>query len=278
MGLNPGELLIDDDFTDTDQLFSPIINGQKKARGAVPRDYSVQPTEMFAPPSEIKLIPRSEWEDRIREKERLKTRISDILLAGDKGKPIPSTDQNGHGYCWAYSTVGCVQAIRAINNQPYVRLNPHAVAAIIKNGRDEGGWCGLSAQFLKEHGVPSFEFWPEHSRSLSNDTREMRANAALHKVTEDWVDLTKQVYDRNLTFDQVASCLLSNIPVAGDFNWWGHSVLLCDLVLVESGSFGIRSRNSWTDGWGDRGFSVHRGQKAIPDGAVALRVTGGTPK
>lgn len=264
--LYPKELIIDDN-TASDLLFLPKVNGRDFSRGAVPRDLAVDPPTMFAPPSDIKLIPRSEWSARIDEQEEAKSRISDVLLHYS----IPSTDQNGHGYCWAYSTVGCVQAVRAINNQPRVRLNPHSVAAVIKNGRDEGGWCGLSAKFLREVGVASFDHWKEHSRDIKQYDDDCKADMAKHRITEDWVDLSKDVYDQNLSFDMLATCLLSLIPCATDFNWWGHSVMACDLVEVEPGDFGIRIRNSWTDGWGDKGFSVLRGSKCKPDGALAIR-------
>lgn len=270
--LMPNEILIDEN-TDNDLLFSPNIDGRRMGMGMTPPT-RVEYRAFGAPPSDMQLIPRSEWSERIKDKVKYMMQLSDILLRGDNGKPIPSTDQNGHGYCWGYSTGGCVQAVRACQGMPYVRLNPHAVCAVIKGGRDEGGWCGLSAKFLREYGIPSFDFWPEHSRNTSYWNAACRANAALHKVTEEWVDLTVSVYDQNLTFDQVATCLLLNIPCALDFNWWGHSVMGCDLVEVGSGNFAIRIRNSWTNNWGDQGFSVIQGSRAIPNGAVALRVVG----
>jgi hypothetical protein len=178
--------------------------------------------------------------------------------------------------CWGHSTVGCVQAVRALNNQPYVPLSAYMVCAIIKRGANEGAWCGLSAKFLREVGVCSQALWPQGNRNYrALDTPEVRADAAKRKVTEDWADLASAVYDQNLTFEQVASCLLSGVPCALDWNWWSHSVMGCDLVEVEPGSFGVRIRNSWGDAWEDRGFAVIRGQKAIPDGAVAVRVAGG---
>lgn len=177
--------------------------------------------------------------------------------------------------CWAHSTVHCVMITRARDNMPYVPLSAYAVAATIMSGRDEGGWCGLSAKFLREKGVPSQAIWPQGERTTwrNYDKPETWENAARHRVEEDWVDLTRQVYDQNLTFDQVASCLLCGIPCAVDFNWWGHSVCALDLVEVSKGSFGIRIWNSWSDAWGDRGMSVLQGKKAIPDGAVAIRTT-----
>jgi hypothetical protein len=267
MGPRPGELLIDDS-TDPDVLFKPVVDGEAKGRGLVPRDYTLYPETMFAPPSDMPLIPRSEWSDRLKEQERTKSRLSDI-----RGS-IPSLDQNGQPYCWAYSTTSAVMVLRAAGNQPYVRLSAHAVGCKIKGFREEGGWCGLSAKFQREQGCPSVQFWPEKSMSRANDKPEVWANAALHKVTEDWVDLTRNVYDQNLTFDQVATCLLSGVPCAVDFNHWSHSVAALDLVEVEAGSFGLRIWNSWGDSWSDRGMGVLRGSKAIPNGAVALRVTG----
>lgn len=268
--VRPGELVIDDS-TDNDKLFRFRINGRICGRGLVP-DQDNSRIEYSSPPSQLKLIPRSEWSDRIKEKVAQKAQISDILLADN----IPSTDQDGDGYCWAYSTGGCTIALRAMQGQPYVKLNPHSVAAVVKNGRDEGGWCGLSLKYLREVGIASEEFWPVHSRDVRNNTAACIANKNLHKVTGEWADLTRSEYDQNLTFDQLATCLLLNVPCATDFNWWSHSVMACDLVEVSSNNFGIRIRNSWTDSYGDKGFAVLQGSKCIPNGAVGLRVTGGT--
>lgn len=262
------EPIIDDDPASKTHAFPDNVR-----TGLLPRDYRESPPDMFAPPADLHLIPRSEWSARIKEQEQLTSRISDVL----RGAGIPSMDQDGVGYCWSHSTTGCNQAVRALNNQPYVPLSAFAVAAIIKKGRDEGGWAGLSAKFLREVGQPSQKLWPQGKRDLSLDTPEMRANAALHKTLEDWVDLTRDVYDQNLTFDQLATCLLTGIPCAVDFNWWSHSVMACDLVEVEAGDFGIRIRNSWSDSWGDKGFGILRGSKCIPNGALAIRSTTVSP-
>lgn len=265
--LKGNEILIDDS-TDNDLLFDPVVDGEKKGRGGIPRDYSVQPVDWFSdPPSNMQIIPKTEWSERIKELEAQKALLSHVR--GD----IASLDQNGQGYCWFYSNSGVVTILRKKANLPYIRFSAHAGACKIKNFKDEGGWCGLSADFWKSTGCPTVEFWPEKSMSKQHDNAATWENAAKHKVTEDWVDLGKAVYDRNLTFDQVATCLLLGLPCAVDFNWWGHSVCALDLVEVEPGDFGIRIWNSWSDGWGEKGTSVLRGSKARPDGAVCLRVT-----
>lgn len=294
--LRPTDYVIDD-YAPEATGKSIVVNGEVKGRGYVERDYNLYPEEMFDAPSEIPLIPQGEWTERIRDKEGNKACLSHLSM------DWPSLDQNGQGYCWAYSTTSAIMMGRSRDNQPYVRLSAHATACMIKGFRDEGGWCGLSAQRQISHGTPSVAFWPEKSMSRSNDKPEVWANAALHKVTEDWIDLTASVYDRNLTFAQMMTCLLNNMPCALDFNWWGHSVAGADAVdgvasfnggmlrIKDSGKlmtyqqfdsqwntdftagFAPRIRNSWADSWGDKGFGVLAGSKGIPNGAVCLRVS-----
>lgn len=275
MPLRRGEILIDDDWRDPDALFRPRVNGEPKARGGIPRDYEVQPETMFAPPSEIILIPESEWSDRIKEKEATKSNLSDLRLTGNAGAIVPSLDQGQVGYCWAHSTTHSVMLDRMVRGQKYVPLSAYSVAATIKRGADQGGWCGLSAEYMTSVGVASQAVWPQGDRQYTKYVNDpaYKASANAHRIVEDWVDLTKAVYYRNLAFKMLASLLLVNISGPVDFNWWGHSVCALDLVEVEPASFGIRIWNSWGDGWGDRGMGVLRGSKAIPDGAMAVRAS-----
>lgn len=266
------DMLIIDDTTPNDITHDPQFS-----RGYVERDLLADPPEMFAQPSTMDLIPKSEWDARIDEQEALQSSLAHMRLTANNGQEIMCLDQDGFGYCWSHSVTHTIIMDRMKQGLPYVPLSAFAPAAIIKGGKDEGGWCGLSAKFAREVGIPSQEFWPQGSANLKYDTATMRANAGLHKITEDYVDLAKPVYDQNLTFNQVATCLLLNIPVAVDFNWWSHSVCAIRLVRVEAGSYGLLILNSWylSKGveWGDHGTAILRGSKALPDGAVATRGT-----
>lgn len=251
--------IIDDD-TPTDFLFDDA----KFGRGHDPDQYV---PEMFESPDKMELIPESEYDARIAEQEREESSLEHLYLrAGWK-----NLDQQTDGFCWAYSTGHCAMLLRTRNNQPHVRLNPHAVASIIKNGRNEGGWCGLSGKFLRENGIPTEEFWRPGSRDLSQNTPAMRANAALHKVAEDWYDLAKPVHGQVLTERQADTSVLNNNPCAIDLMWWAHSVCYLRKVKIEDGSYGRLILNSWKD-WGRRGLAILRGSKAIPDGAISLRM------
>lgn len=251
------ELVIDDDTS------SALLWPDGFRTGLVPRDFAATPMRAVTMPT----IPRSEWSARIREMEDTQSRLSDVWFAGG----CEHLDQNGQGYCWAYAATHCVTALRARDNQPYVRLSAHAVACAIKGFRDQGGWSADALQFITERGVPSVAAWPEKSMSRSHDTPATWENAARHKVTESWADVAAPVWNRDLNFEQVMTCLLLRIPVACDFNWWGHAVCALDPVEVEPGSFGVRIVNSWA-GWGDRGMGLLRGSRAVPDNAVAARV------
>lgn len=178
--------------------------------------------------------------------------------------------------CWAYSTGHAAMLARLRDGLPPIRFNPHATAAIIKNGRDEGAWCGLSAKFAgsvgwAEEGTGTGQ-WPLHSRDLRYDTPALRQAMARRKTDEEWRDLTKQDWDHKLTSIQLATCGFNNIPAPSDFNWWGHSVCQVRWVRIEAGSWGPLILNSWK-GWGRHGLAVLRGSQATANGAVAIRTS-----
>jgi hypothetical protein len=180
--------------------------------------------------------------------------------------------------CWAHSSVSALLLLRARDNQPYADLSAYAIACIIKDYRDEGGWGAQSMDWIVANGCPVSEFWPQQGTSRKHDTPAMRENAKLHRVTEGWWDLADAQYDRNLSWDQVMTCLLNRIPVVVDYNWWGHSVCAADPVETSPGKFGVRIWNSWGDGWSENGMGVLEGSKAVPDGSVAPRVIQAAPK
>lgn len=274
----PGEPIIHDGNYQAYVGESEWVGGNLKAKGLIPRSLSEHPVGCFkgiAAPFDtaFKEVPKSDWEARCKENAAQEMQLSDMRMRGvsNGGQMIPSLDQNGQGYCWMYSTTMAIMMTRMKMRLPCVRLSAHAGACMVKNFRDEGGWCGLSMEWHTKTGVPSVDFWKEKSMSRSYDKPETWANAARHKVLEGWVDMTSEVYDRHLSFNQVVSLLLCGIPVAADFNWWGHSVCLLDAIWVD-GTIAIRGINSWTDGWGEKGMFILQGNKAVPDSAVAPRV------
>lgn len=259
--------IINEDGVSNDDLFP-----KTHPCGTIPRDYTVQPASMFTAPNNIPLIPRSEWDARIAEQDARQSSLEHLLNT----RGFQCLDQNGQGFCWAYSTTGSVMVKRAAAGMPYKRLSGHMVGCLVKNFRDEGGWCGLSQDFVAKNGVADVDHWKEKSMSRSNDTADMRANAKQYVIEQDVVDLSVAVYDRDLSVDLIGTLLLRNEPTPTDWNEWSHSVCAVRLVKIEAGSYGIRIMNSWGPSYGDNGFGTIRLDKwPRPMGAVAtIGVTG----
>ncbi len=261
---------------DTDEPPTALSHPGGVGFGAVPRDYSQYPEQMFAAPSQMKLIDPSEYDARYDEQEATESSLEHLYLSGPNGAPaFINLDQNGHGYCWSYSTGTAIMLDRLRQNLPIVRLNPHGPAAIIKKGADEGGWCGLSGGFARDVGYPvegnGPGQWPLHSRDYRKyDTAECRIAMSQHAVTDDWYDLTRQAYNQVLTDKQLATCAFNNVPCPVDFAWWGHSVCQVRVVRIERGSWGRLILNSWKN-WGRHGLAVLRGSQANPMGAIAIK-------
>lgn len=238
--------------------------------GAVPRDYSVDPVEMRDSPSAMQLVPESEWDARFDEDDANETSLEHIYLRG--GKPaFEFLDQNGFGDCWAHSTAHCIMLGAMLQGQPVVRLNGVAVATMLN--RLNGGWFGLSMKFGRENGYPEIGTgpgqWPYQSRH-GKDTPELRANMKRHVVLEDWYDLGKQVYDQELTKNQIATCSFNNHPQAHDYTKFGHSMACLRYVRYEKGAWGPLILNSW-QGFGYYGLAVLAGM--LPDNSGSLRST-----
>lgn len=265
--------ILDLEVPDNDVLFPKGVSF-----GMVPRDYSVHPEAIFSPPSDMKLIEESDYDAYYDEQEEQQSSLEHIYLSGPNGTPaFVNLDQNGDGYCWNYSIghSGMVDLLKRGIKPP--RFNPHAGAAIIKGGRNEGGWCGEGAKFFRDVGMAvegdGRGQWPLHSRSLRNDTQALRTEMAKYKLTEEYTDLTRQVYNQNLTMRQIATSGFNNLAGPGDYNWWGHSVCRLRWVRIERNAWGQLILNSWK-GWGRYGLAVLRGSQAVANGALSVRLVG----
>lgn len=263
------KLIIIDDNNAHEFVQPPTVDGEPRAMGLIPRNYETHPVgycEAAKPFPDKLMIDRSEWRDRLELQKKAKSRLIDIVNRGLNGKPIPSRDQSTQGYCWGHNPVSCMIALRALMNEPYVDLSAYGPCCIIKGYRNQGGYESQAVEFLAERGCPSSEFWPQQSKDKKHDNPETWANAAKHKFGV-WFDLEP----RNL--DQFVSANLHNMAVAGDHNWWGHSVGTIGLEEVYPDSIDRLISwiwNSWGDSWSEHGRGQLKGKKALPDAMQAL--------
>lgn len=251
--------------------FLRSVTGETFATGAIPRNFDEDPVEMRDSPDSIRIYSENEFNAIYDEQEKLESSLFHILCRS--GVPaFENLDQNGDGYCWSYSCGGMTMLDRLKQGLPIVRLNPHATAAIIKNGRDQGGWCGQSWKFGYDNGWAvegnGPGQWPLHSRDLRHDTPELRANMALHKITGGYYDLGKREYDQELSKAQIMSLSAIATPMAWDFNKFSHSMAGVGVVRTEPGRLGTMVFQSWK-GWGWHGLGIL--DNMWPDNAVAIR-------
>jgi hypothetical protein len=241
----------------------PIPPG--KATGLIPRDYSTHPVGCYAFAPEFpgsELVPESEWADRLNENRTTKSGLLELQEANYD--VLKSLDQNGYGLCWAFSSTTAVQFLRALMNEPPVRLSAWYVAGQIKGWADEGGWGAASLEFIVKNGVPAMEKCPKYSRSaVAADAAD---NAKLHAVTE-WWDGSD---DPRLAQKQLVSMLLKRVPCVVDLNDMSHS--MCAIDIASLNPLKIVYCNSWGEGQ-DRGHYVGQGARARPDGLVIPRVS-----
>lgn len=263
-------IIDDDNFRD--HLSDREFDGHR-GFGLVPR--TQDPDEAVIVPMKavrMDLIPESEWVPRIRERQEKKARNCDRWRVGNAGKPIPFVDQGSYGYCWGHGPVNAQMMMRANMNLPYRALSAFSVCSPLKNGADEGAWGALALEYMVKTGACTQDLWPQ-GRVRLPETAEVTTSRAANKLVGSWMDLAAPVWDRNLSKAQIITLLLNDIPVVGDFNWWGHCVAILDPVIVTGDRIDVVIVNSWK-GWGGffeagDGMAVLGGSKAWPDNAVA---------
>lgn len=218
----------------------------------------------------LTLIPRSEWSERLKEQERLQARVSDH-------QDFPAYDQNGTNYCWANGPCQAVTTMRRMQGLPLRVISSASVGGPITGYRNVGGWEGNALDYLAKEGGVGTDIWPNNTINRSyGDKPEVKADRQNHKALE-WIKLGND-------FDKYATACLLGYPCAVAYNWWSHVVMICDLVEISSGRFGLRIRNSHGVNWGEapnkhgqKGYAVFAEGKGTPSSGFCLRqVTGAT--
>jgi hypothetical protein len=255
--LYDGEMIYNDETPES--VYDTEVEGQGRGlmldmRG--PGDYEYG--EFASPFPSSLLIPMSEMEDRIKEMEETKSRVSDLCTQAG----LPCQNQASTNYCWFHSPTYIVEVHQVVSNQPILDLSAVSGASRIKNFRNVGGWGREAVEWLVKNGVNTKSEWPENAIDRRYDTPQNRELAKTRLVTE-FIEL------RPRNMHQLLSLLVRRIPVTGGFNWWRHQVSLIDPLWLD-GAPAIRQRNSWGMQWGAQGYGILQGSKALPDDAVAI--------
>ena len=138
----------------------------------------------------------------------------------------PSRDRTDTGTAGLTVSTSACLLLRAVQNQPYADLSAFCVACIVKNYRNVGGFGAESLEWIAANGVPTSQPGPSRRCREALDTPGHAGRGG---------DKQGHGMDgrRPDNIDQLVTCLLPNIPVVSDFNWWSHSVCTMDLVDVD---------------------------------------------
>lgn len=235
--------MIPDGTTGLDLTDRPNVDGYGYGGVAVPFDDRL-------------LIPESEWQARIEEQQATQSRVSDLV----SHYRIPPKNQGRLNYCWIYAPVHAMEINRVRSGYGYRALAAAQPGAVIKRGRNVGGWGMEGVRYIGQHGIATEQDYgkvPEILRGY--DSPEMRLLATANKCTE-WVECKPR------SVAQLVSMLLRGYAGAIGLDWWRHEVTACEAIWLD-GAIAIRIRNQW-QGWGANGFGILRGQKMIANDCV----------
>ena len=175
-------------------------------------------------------------------------------------------DQQRTNFCWCFGTCAGIATQYAKTGITPPEFSPASTACMIKNFANEGGWGSQACNGVQKYGIATTDTWPNVSfnRALPNQPK-VREDMHLHDLHE-FEDLGQN------NFDAVVSVLLDPnhaAPVTGGFTWWGHLVILLKAVRYD-GQWGVVFANSWGTDWGDEGYGVLLGDKAVPYEAIRI--------
>lgn len=237
-----------------------IVGGERRLLSAVPKPMGFDARKVAKPfGSRFKTISRSEWPDRIAEQKRRKMRVSDH-------QRFKSTDQGSLPTCWAAGTCHAFMTSRVMKGLVNIPISPCSIAVPISGGRS-GGYEGDAVDyFLKYGGVPESMWGPTDTRNYSSKPEIIEARKKFKAIEA--MELSG--------FDEFATAMLLGYPCTVSYNWWSHVIMLADLVMIESNSFGVNGRNNWGESFGDKndygygGYLILREGKGTPSGGYAF--------
>lgn len=232
--------------------------------GAEPRDYVADQlgSHECAAAGRIKIIPREEWPERIREREAKKQRNLDLINTFG----VKALHQSRTNYCWVNAVIMDAHVRMAYNGGPVTMLSPSSVGAPIKRYRNVGGNCSEALKRFAEVGACSQKMWaPNENTNSRLWTPEAAADAARHRVLE-WDDLRPRDWE-----EFISTLLVPGRSVALCNYAMRHAVTALDPIINERGEIGFLAWNSGL--YRDRnGFTQFFGRYAQPDDAVSIRV------
>lgn len=249
-----------------------IYSGPETApsRGCVPRDFSIDPILMGDRPDAMELFDDKTAKEVYDKQQSDQSSLLHIYLRG--GKPaFEHLDQDGFPDCWYHGPAHAFMLACMRDNDSIPVINGVAGATVLN--QTNGGWSALAMKDMRENGAPLMGTgegeWPEWTRATKYNTPAFKANRLKHKILEDWYDTSVEVYDQELTKQQITTTLLNNEPGSGDWNKFSHAMGVPGVGYLD-GRFHPIVLQSWKQ-WGRFGLGLL--YDLWPNNYVSIRTT-----
>ncbi|MCD6549616.1 right-handed parallel beta-helix repeat-containing protein, partial [Candidatus Micrarchaeota archaeon] len=177
----------------------------------------------------------------------------------------PVKDQGGCGSCWAFGTIGALEAhINLYYNQHIdVDLSEQDLVSCIGAGGCYGGWPPDTAlDYIQETGVVDEECFPYSAWDEPCDDKCDDWSSRVWKITSHSGDIyVYYIHDQlnpgvGVSVKEYYRDLLSNGPLETVIHWWNHCVTGVGFkIFTNYGINAIEIKNSWSDDWGDDGYA-----------------------
>tara|TARA_R110002051_G_scaffold24381_1_gene60604 strand:+ start:24947 stop:25678 length:732 start_codon:yes stop_codon:yes gene_type:complete len=231
--------------------------------GYLKRDFVTNPIGEQVSAAVVETISRKDWPELIRHHEKNKSSCLDVHYFHD----VPILNQAHLKYCWLFCVAaGVANRLAHQGIDPVPTLSATATAARVKKYRNVGGYVLEGAVGVEKYGLPSVDVWPQGKlyRKYENDP-ELVTSGEKNKLVA-----FSELPSRD--FEALASVLLNEKnprPVAIALPWWKHAVLALQ-VCKGRNTFGVVYANSYGEQWGDRGFGILWGKKALAHEQIVI--------